>query len=79
MRCSGRKADRRRAIKPEAVKTAVTRVPISAPAKAAASHNARLTLPDCFTAHFAKLSTRISLPASAVSIMRAMVDTAAKG
>ena len=46
MRCSGLKLERRRAISPDAVMTAMVRASISSPAKTAASHSARLTRPD---------------------------------
>src|SRR2546426_7185530 len=75
IRCSGRKVDSLRAISPDSVKTAVTLVPISSDANAAASQRARLTRPDCRPAHLVILSVAGALPDSAESIMRHMVST----
>jgi hypothetical protein len=47
IRWRGRRADNRRAIKPDSVNTKIKRVFISSAANAAASHSARLTRPVC--------------------------------
>ena len=78
MRWSGRSVDRRRAINPDSVKTAMMRVFISSAANAAASHRARLTRPLCLPTSLLMMD-RFSLRVSAVSMMRAIVATAATG
>src|SRR5258708_3932593 len=58
MRCSGLRDDRRPAINPDSVKTAMMRVFISSAANAAASQRARLTRPLCFPTSLLMIETR---------------------
>ncbi len=79
MRWSGLREERRRAISPDSVKTAVSLVFISSAAAAVASQSARLMRPVCLAIHLLMSAMSLLRPASADSMMRAIVATAATG